>query len=342
MAGDRRHSVPSCRTRGFGGPGARAAGCGRRRGCHGGAADRSRRLGERARPGRFRSAGVGVAPWRDVVSRCDAAARLRAGGRLSGPSLVRPDILVRPRAGGCLLAGQFAARAGSRMRAGAVSARVRAARAIGDRARCRVVEAVAGAAFRLARRHADLLRRRVPVADCGRDGRHRVLPRRVLLPPGQAARRGRDGALCGARCGDAGRARAQRARGQFVERRTADARRVFAPVRAGDPVRRRGDDRCYVRHAAPSAIGADTRAAAVSLAHPATPPRAVSGRFDPPVGTLRLNPLYDRSGTRIFPTARYEAEYAALATYPDAIAPNLAMDAAAIRRRVFVDLPDRW
>lgn len=94
-------------------------------------------------------------------------------------------------------------------------------------------------------------------------------------------------------------------------------------------------------------------APAISLAHPAAAPRAVTGRFDPAAGSLlRLNALYGpaTNGRAVaFPSARYAAEYAALATYPQEIAAELAETAAAdavdpelVRRRVYVDLPERW
>ncbi|HEY0523218.1 MAG TPA: hypothetical protein VGD08_07505, partial [Stellaceae bacterium] len=79
-------------------------------------------------------------------------------------------------------------------------------------------------------------------------------------------------------------------------------------------------------------------------------PRAVTGGLAmPAAGTrLRRNPLYE-AGTVRWPSPRYEAEYAPLATYPSATdAPETAVascDAgtdAAIRRRVFIDLPERW
>jgi len=98
----------------------------------------------------------------------------------------------------------------------------------------------------------------------------------------------------------------------------------------------------YVRHTTPVPIDADTLAVAVSLVHPAALPRAVSGRFDAPLDSVRVNPLYDANGSRAFPTARYAAEYAALATYPEAISPDVVVDPALIRRRVYVDLPARW
>ena len=69
-------------------------------------------------------------------------------------------------------------------------------------------------------------------------------------------------------------------------------------------------------------------------------------------GPLRLNPLYRRDGDAariVWPSPRYEQEYAALATYPmrwdgpDRIEPDRT-DAtqALIRQRIYVDLPPRW
>ena len=67
---------------------------------------------------------------------------------------------------------------------------------------------------------------------------------------------------------------------------------------------------------------------------------------------LRLNPLYRRAGSEariVWPSPRYEQEYAALATYPmhwdgpDEIEPDQdTATQALIRRRVYVDLPPRW
>ena len=69
----------------------------------------------------------------------------------------------------------------------------------------------------------------------------------------------------------------------------------------------------------------------------------------PSPGThLRRNPLYD-SGAIRWPSDRYAQEYGPLATYPaqaDAPANAIAGTSAAIdvlaRRRVLVELPDRW
>ncbi len=67
---------------------------------------------------------------------------------------------------------------------------------------------------------------------------------------------------------------------------------------------------------------------------------------------LQLNPLYrpDPDGAEIaWPSARYEQEYAALATYPTRWQGPDAIDRtgnpeveALLRRRVYVELPDRW
>ncbi len=78
--------------------------------------------------------------------------------------------------------------------------------------------------------------------------------------------------------------------------------------------------------------------------------RAGFGTESGPV--LRLNPLYRQGaqGAEIaWPSARYEQEYAALATYPmrwsgpETLDRADAPDAdALLRRRVYVELPDRW
>ncbi len=80
-------------------------------------------------------------------------------------------------------------------------------------------------------------------------------------------------------------------------------------------------------------------------------PRPIAGGLAvPPPGTrLRRNPLYDEEGAIRWPSERYEREYGPLATYPmhadapaEAVAgADPAVDALA-RRRVLVDLPDRW
>ena len=75
--------------------------------------------------------------------------------------------------------------------------------------------------------------------------------------------------------------------------------------------------------------------------------RALKKGFAVPVegAALRLNPLYRPQGDGhaiVWPSSRYEAEYAAAATYPRCIgrADSLGEDAA--RRRIVVDLPERW
>jgi hypothetical protein len=81
----------------------------------------------------------------------------------------------------------------------------------------------------------------------------------------------------------------------------------------------------------------------------------VDGITLPPAdAALHLNPLYvpEDGGFAIrWPSERYEAEYASQATYPlrsdgpEAIdwngKPNTS-DAARVRRREYVDLPERW
>ena len=58
-----------------------------------------------------------------------------------------------------------------------------------------------------------------------------------------------------------------------------------------------------------------------------------------PLGPLRLNPLYV-DGRLTWPSDRYETEYAARSHYLPPHAAPLPADAA--RRRVLVDLPERW
>ena len=84
-------------------------------------------------------------------------------------------------------------------------------------------------------------------------------------------------------------------------------------------------------------------------------PQPVTGRLSHPAAdaALRLNPLYRRQdqGFRVaWPSPRYEAEYAGRATYPDHLTARhhdeLGHDATvradAVRRRILVDLPERW
>ena len=86
--------------------------------------------------------------------------------------------------------------------------------------------------------------------------------------------------------------------------------------------------------------------------------RAVSGDVAgyPPGTRLRLNPLYRSGGAgeafRIaWPSERYEAEYASLATYAPELPPDTASETVAgasvrgdelVRRRAYVALPPRW
>lgn len=90
-------------------------------------------------------------------------------------------------------------------------------------------------------------------------------------------------------------------------------------------------------------------ALAAGLAASETPHPVVAGLAVPPPGTrLRRNPLYEAGAIR-WPSERYEREYGPLATYPmradapdEAVAgADAAVDALA-RRRVLVDLPERW
>ena len=70
---------------------------------------------------------------------------------------------------------------------------------------------------------------------------------------------------------------------------------------------------------------------------------------------LRLNPLYrptDRGWSIAWPSPRYRAEYEGRATFPcwlgaqhpgvPAVEQEPTPDLDAVRRRVFVDLPERW
>lgn len=85
------------------------------------------------------------------------------------------------------------------------------------------------------------------------------------------------------------------------------------------------------------------------------PRKVVDGITLPREGThLRLNPLYERVGDSyaiVWPSERYEAEYAARATYPTSSAGPEVLDwiggeaspfTDRVRRREFVDLPERW
>lgn len=91
-------------------------------------------------------------------------------------------------------------------------------------------------------------------------------------------------------------------------------------------------------------------APAVSLAVDAGAARVVTGGITVPAAGvwLRRNPLYAEGQVR-WPSERYRAEYAALATYPaeadgpeEAVAGDSPAIDALARRRVLLDLPARW
>lgn len=102
----------------------------------------------------------------------------------------------------------------------------------------------------------------------------------------------------------------------------------------------------------PASADALTTAPAISLAAAAAagePPRAAAGGLVmPPDGAaLRRNPLYGDAGEIAWPSERYAREYGPLATYPGHTeAPLFAQAGTAVanlaRRRVLVDLPERW
>ncbi len=107
----------------------------------------------------------------------------------------------------------------------------------------------------------------------------------------------------------------------------------------------------------PAEAGALRGAAAVALAAGVAAgdaPRAVRGGLAVPQDgqAVRRNPLYWAGGDGVariaWPSARYEAEYAGLATYPGAsVAPERAVAGAdgvgaMVRRRELLDLPERW
>ena len=84
---------------------------------------------------------------------------------------------------------------------------------------------------------------------------------------------------------------------------------------------------------------------------PSQPAQALGGglAMPPPSAALRVNPLYQRDAHGLavaWPTPRYAAEYAGRATYPPRLAAGVEgpdpCNSDAIRRRIFVDLPERW
>ncbi len=107
--------------------------------------------------------------------------------------------------------------------------------------------------------------------------------------------------------------------------------------------------RAPVPASAEALAGAPAVALAAGLAAAEAPRPVAAGLAVPPPGTrLRRNPLYEAGAIR-WPSERYEREYGPLATYPmradapdEAVAgADAAVDALA-RRRVLVDLPERW
>jgi SAM-dependent methyltransferase len=119
------------------------------------------------------------------------------------------------------------------------------------------------------------------------------------------------------------------------------------------------DDReltaALVESRAPVASTAEALAAAPAVALAAgsatreLPRPVIAGLAVPPPGTkLRRNPLYEAGAIR-WPSERYEREYGPLATYPmrteapaEAVAGADPLVDAMARRRVLVELPERW
>lgn len=100
----------------------------------------------------------------------------------------------------------------------------------------------------------------------------------------------------------------------------------------------------------PGSAATTADAPAVALATGAGAPRALSGGLTmPPAGaTLCRNPLYAGADVR-WPSERYQTEYGPLATYPlhsdapeRAVAGTDPMTDRLARRRVLLDLPQRW
>ena len=100
----------------------------------------------------------------------------------------------------------------------------------------------------------------------------------------------------------------------------------------------------------PAPASALAGAAAIALAAGCGAPRAIQGGLViPPAGALlRRNPLYAADSV-VWPSERYETEYAGLATYPmqaagpaTGVAGADAETDALARRRVLLDLPASW
>ena len=109
------------------------------------------------------------------------------------------------------------------------------------------------------------------------------------------------------------------------------------------------ESRAPVPASAEALAEAPAVALAAGYAAAEAPRPVVAGLAVPSSGTrLRRNPLYE-AGAISWPSERYEREYGPLATYPmhadapaEAVAgADMAVDALA-RRRVLVDLPERW
>jgi SAM-dependent methyltransferase len=92
------------------------------------------------------------------------------------------------------------------------------------------------------------------------------------------------------------------------------------------------------RPPSPAPVGSLEGSEAIALVA-GDPLRPAPHDLGEPVGPLRLNPLY-ASGALVWPSERYEQEYGPRSDYLPPRAEPLPPDAA--RRRVLVDLPERW
>ena len=122
-----------------------------------------------------------------------------------------------------------------------------------------------------------------------------------------------------------------------------------APVPAHEYARLLGTDLAYDddeltrallagRPPSPAPVASLERSEAVALVA-GDPLRPAPLDLGVPVGPLRLNPLY-AGGALVWPSERYAQEYGPRSDYLPARAEPLPPDAA--RRRVLVDLPERW